>query len=127
MFKISLDHVIFVRENKSQNYSTHIAMGGSHPSIEFSTHFFMGSLSWKTSIICVKLYVCLSVDIFRSGRISSVHIVGCGWVVTLFLNLFILSVLVCWCVGVLVCWSVGVLVCWCVGVLVCWRVGVLAC
>ena len=43
VFKISLDHVIFVRENKSQNYSTHFAMGGSHPSIEFSTHFFMGS------------------------------------------------------------------------------------
>ena len=54
--------------------------------------------------------------IFRSGRISSVYIVGGLWVVVghTFSKLVNFE-----CVGVLECWCVGVLMCWCVGVLVC--------
>ena len=52
-------------------------------------------------------YDFLKTTIFRSGRISSVYIVGgLLWVVVghTFLNLWILSVLECW--SVLVCWNV---------------------
>ena len=54
--------------------------------------------------------------IFRSGRISSVYIVGGLWGVVghTFSKLVNFE-----CVGVLECWCVDVLVCWCVGVLEC--------